>query len=278
MNRYSAFEGGTFQPEYYSRQAQAILNERFALFSHSLAEALPDFRFLVRLHVWYEVLANTARPAGDLRDIGAAAYGISEMLEVIKMWDEQDAHRADERGIDQDYAMSGLLGVPTFFIELLHDISLLREQFVTLRLDPEKIAAKRYLRQVQELEVRIQQARPRRLLLPPCAEREQQTHQAVSVRFFDLFRLACSIHLLVELRGMPIAQPAIQARVREMVSLLGNIEQSELLTCLRLLAGLTSSRLKLQYFRHLCVLYWCSSSYRHRQSQCPVQKARQYLE
>lgn len=50
----------------------------------------------------------------------------------------------------------------------------------------------------------------------------------MSVRFFDLFRLAASIHLLTELQNMSPNEPAIQFRVAEMVGLLGNIEQSEL--------------------------------------------------
>lgn len=198
-----------------------MFNERFALFSSSrFTDALPDFRFLVRLHVYYEVLANASRPAGDLRDVVTGQYGLSWMLEIIKGWDAEELQRVGKNGIDQDYAMTGCLGVPTFFIELLNDISVTREAS-----EPDNGLP--YWQRVQELERRIQQARPTRLMLPPCAERERQTHQAVSVRFFDLFRLACSIHLLIELRGMPCAHPAIQARVVEMVKLLGHIEQSE---------------------------------------------------
>jgi hypothetical protein len=64
--------------------------------------------------------------------------------------------------------------------------------------------------------------------LPPVVATEVQLHRAVSVRFFDLFRLATSIHLLTELQGMSANEKPIQLRVQEMVNLLYNIEQSRL--------------------------------------------------
>ena len=230
--RYSTFEGGTSQPQSYSRQAQGIISERFELFYIDYMEAQPDFRFLVRLHVWYEVVANISRPDVNLRDPGSGQHTLSKLIKVIKAWDKQEEQDVGTSGVYPRYAMSGLLGVPTFFIELLHHISQLAEekhslaQPVQARSDAQE-RIQSFHGEIQELEVRIQQARPGKLILPPLVEHERQLHKAVSIRFFDLFRLACSVHLLVELRDMPSDAPAIQARVKEMVSLLGNIEQSK---------------------------------------------------
>lgn len=197
-------------------------------------QALPDLRFLVRLHVWYEVLANVSRMPGDLRAVSRpeGKYSLAMLIRIIKHWDR--AEQEEEEECKSNYAMSGMLGVPTFFIELLNDISQLSEEKFQLSqqrlpLESMREAAKTYLGKVQALESRIQEARPGKLVLPPLVRHENQVHKAVSVRFFDLFRLACSIHLLIELRGLRSDASSIQARVREMVNLLGNIEQSECL-------------------------------------------------
>ena len=63
-------------------------------------------------------------------------------------------------------------------------------------------------------------------MLPPVIANEAQLHRAISVRFFDLFRLAISIHLLTELQGMSPNERAIQLRAAEIVNILGNVEQS----------------------------------------------------
>lgn len=55
LSLYYAFDSGTAQPQHFSRKAQSIINDRLELLSHDVLQASSDFRFLVRLHVWYEV-------------------------------------------------------------------------------------------------------------------------------------------------------------------------------------------------------------------------------
>jgi hypothetical protein len=55
LSLYYAFDSGTAQPQHFSRRAQSIINERFELLGPDFVHAYSDFRFLVRLHVWYEV-------------------------------------------------------------------------------------------------------------------------------------------------------------------------------------------------------------------------------
>jgi hypothetical protein len=55
LSLYYAFDSGTAQPQHFSRRAQSIINERLDLLGYSVLQASTDFRFLVRLHVWYEV-------------------------------------------------------------------------------------------------------------------------------------------------------------------------------------------------------------------------------
>jgi hypothetical protein len=190
-------------------------------------------------------MANVSRTPGDLRDMDCGQYTLSYLISIIELWDAQEEQSAGISGINEYYVMTGCVGVPTFFISLLNDISLLKEEqhnILSMTNEPisdahdaTAIAAARknliskHTRKIRDLECKIQFARPGRLLLPPIVANESQLHRAVSVRFFDLFRLAASIHLLVELQGTPVNDPAIQLRTSEMVNLLGNIEQSEFL-------------------------------------------------
>ena len=270
--RYSVFDAGTTQPQHFSQRAQGIINARFDLLSAPAASqrtgASADFRFLVRLHVVYEVLANLSRRPGDLRSVSSGKYTLSTLLQIIEQWDQEEERRAGLSGFNyEDYTMTGLLGIPTFFVSLLNEITQLKEEQHALRLqevaaslpvegdgqvqmsaggakDEEgehttanppappsptevRAAQSKLTQKIRDLESKIQFARPGRLLLPPSVAREAQVHRAVSVRFFDLFRLGTSIHLLLELHEVAPNDEAIQARVGEIVNLLGNIEQSE---------------------------------------------------
>lgn len=138
LSLYYAFDSGTTQSQHFSRRAQGIINERLEQLrntdGHSssingfLDGAGPDFRFLVRCHVWYEVLANLSRLPGDLRDLEAGKFTLTALLAIIERWDVQEEKQAGLSGINRDYAMTGLNGVPTFFIGLLNDITLLKEE------------------------------------------------------------------------------------------------------------------------------------------------------
>lgn len=183
-------------------------------------------------------MANISRRPGDLRDMPCGRYTLSFLISIIERWDSQEEKAAGLSGVNPDYVMNGCVGVPTFFISLLNDISLLKEEqhnILQIRaegldeasLNMRKAVISKHSRKIRDLECKIQFARPGRLLLPPVVANELQLHRAVSVRFFDLFRLAASIHLLTELQGTPVNDPAIQLRAAEMVNLLGNIEQSE---------------------------------------------------
>jgi hypothetical protein len=55
LSLYYSFDSGTSQSQHFSRRAQGIINERMALLGKQYIHAAPDFKFLVRLHVWYEV-------------------------------------------------------------------------------------------------------------------------------------------------------------------------------------------------------------------------------
>lgn len=242
-------------------------------------------------------MANISRRAGDLRDMSCGQYTISHLLSIIEKWDVQEEKAAALSGVNADFIMTGCVGVPTFFISLLNDISLLKEEQYNILAIPvqnldeqgrliRKVIISKHTSKIRDLEFKIQYARPGRLLVPPIVANELALHRAVSVRFFDLFRLAASIHLLSELQGTPINDPAVQLRTTEMVKLLGNIEQSELMpwgnypiirnAYLRPCACL--DRLKLQYFRNLGILHcWCSFKQPHG-SHCSTSTVGQYLE
>ncbi|KAL7009961.1 hypothetical protein EMMF5_000870 [Cystobasidiomycetes sp. EMM_F5] len=228
----------TQQSQHFSRRAQSIINDRFERLGQNILQANPDFKFLVRLHVWYEVMANLARRPGDLRDLSPGIYTLGVLIDIIEQWDMQEERLAGLSSVTENYVNLGLQGVPTFFIALLNDISILKEEQVALlssdvqSLDEVTNAARQALiskhsRKIRDLECKIQFARPGRLVLPPVVANEAQIHRAVSVRFFDLFRLAASIHLLTELQGMAPNDSPVQMRITEMVNLLSNIEQSE---------------------------------------------------
>lgn len=182
-------------------------------------------------------MANISRRAGDLRDMACGQYTLTYLISIIEQWDAQEEKAAGLSGVNPDYVMTGCVGVPTFFISLLNDIMRLKEEQHSIMQIPienldeagqavRKAVISKHSRKIRDLECKIQFARPGRLLLPPVVANELQIHRAVSVRFFDLFRLAASIHLLTELQGTPVNDPAIQLRTTEMVNLLGNIEQS----------------------------------------------------
>lgn len=238
LSLYYAFDAGTQQSQHFSRRAQSIINDRFERLGQNILQANPDFKFLVRLHVWYEVMANLARRPGDLRDLSPGIYTLGVLIDIIEQWDMQEERLAGLSSVTENYVNLGLQGVPTFFIALLNDISILKEEQVALlssdvqSLDEVTNAARQALiskhsRKIRDLECKIQFARPGRLVLPPVVANEAQIHRAVSVRFFDLFRLAASIHLLTELQGMAPNDSPVQMRITEMVNLLSNIEQSE---------------------------------------------------
>jgi hypothetical protein len=187
-------------------------------------------------------MANISRRPGDLRDMACGQYTLTNLIALIERWDSQEEKAAGLSGVNPDFIMNGCVGVPTFFISLLNDISLLKEEQHSILSVPQeglneqgqamrKAVISKHTRKIRDLECKIQFARPGRLLLPPIVANELQLHRAVSVRFFDLFRLAASIHLLTELQGTPVNDPAIQLRTTEMVNLLGNIEQSKLQSC-----------------------------------------------
>lgn len=182
-------------------------------------------------------MANISRRPGDLRDMDCGRYTLTYLISIIEHWDNQEEKAAGLSGVNPDYIMTGCVGVPTFFVSLLNDITLLKdEQHAIVKIPTEgldeaglvtrKALISKHTRRIRDLECKIQFARPGRLLLPPIVANELQLHRAVSVRFFDLFRLAASIHLLTELQGTNVNDPAIQLRASEMVNLLGNIEQS----------------------------------------------------
>lgn len=297
LSLYYAFDSGTSQSQHFSRRAQDIINGRLEMMGTNYLDAGPDFKFLVRCHVWYEVLANLSRMPGDLRDLECGRYDLATLIGIIEQWDQLEEKDAGLSGINPNYSMTGLNGVPTFFISLLNDITMLKEEQSALysvradTLDEAGQAARQALiskhkRKIRDLvsfgelvasgsvqwlmrdgsslqECKIQFARPGRLVLPPTVAGEVQLHRAVSVRFFDLFRLAASIHLLTELQGMPSNDVAIQQRVSEMASLLSNIEQSESVgdsepstvndpNCFAFFA---LPRLKLQFFGDVGVLH-----------------------
>jgi hypothetical protein len=183
-------------------------------------------------------MANISRRAGDLRDMACGQYTLSHLLSIVQKWDIQEERAAALSGVNPEFIMTGCVGVPTFFVSLLNDISLLKEEQHTIlsipigNLDEQgrflrKVIISKHTSKIRDLECKIQFARPGRLLVPPIVANELALHRAVSVRFFDLFRLAASIHLLSELQGTPVNDSAIQLRTTEMVNLLGNIEQSE---------------------------------------------------
>lgn len=213
-------------------------------------------------------MANISRRAGDLRDMACGQYTLTYLISIIEQWDAQEEKAAGLSGVNPDYVMTGCVGVPTFFISLLNDIMRLKEEQHSIMQIPienldeagqavRKAVISKHSRKIRDLECKIQFARPGRLLLPPVVANELQIHRAVSVRFFDLFRLAASIHLLTELQGTPVNDPAIQLRTTEMVNLLGNIEQSKfILACmLRMNADGLPRRLELQHLGNLGFLH-----------------------
>lgn len=140
LSLYYAFDSGTSQSQHFSRRAQSIINDRFELLGAEYLKAYPDFRFLVRLHVWYEVLANLACRPGELRDMAPGKYTLPYLIGIIEQWDAQEEKNAGLSGVNPDYSMLGLLGVPTFFIRLLCEITFLKEeQAALLGIDAENL-------------------------------------------------------------------------------------------------------------------------------------------
>lgn len=77
-------------------------------------------------------MANLARKPGDLRDMAPGPYTLSVLIGIIEKWDEIEEKDAGLSGINGNYAMLGMMGVPTFFISLLHEIALLKEEQAAL--------------------------------------------------------------------------------------------------------------------------------------------------
>ena len=244
LSLYYAFDAGTQQSQHFSQRAHGIINDRLDGLEATSMNANPDFKFLVRLHVWYEVIANLARRPGELREMPAGKYDLAALLHVIEQWDAAEEQSAGLSSVREHYVGLGLQGVPTFFISLLNEVTVIKEEQHQLQLEiadscisgrstkSRKQIELMHARKIRDLESKLQFARPGRLCVPSVVANESQLHRAVSVRFFDLFRLAASIHLLTELQGMASNDAAIQLRITEMVNLLSNIEQSQFTVCL----------------------------------------------
>ena len=79
-----------------------------------------------------KVLANLARKPGELRDMAAGPYPLSVLIRIVGKWDNIEEKSAGLSGINADYTMLGLLGIPTFFIALLNEITMMKEEQVAL--------------------------------------------------------------------------------------------------------------------------------------------------
>jgi Zn-dependent M16 (insulinase) family peptidase len=79
-----------------------------------------------------KVMANLARKAGDLRDMASGPYTLSVLIDIIEKWDAIEEKDAGLSGINGNYTMLGMMGVPTFFVALLNEITLLKEEQAAL--------------------------------------------------------------------------------------------------------------------------------------------------
>ena len=78
------------------------------------------------------MLANLSRKPDDLRDLVPGKYTLSVLIQIIEKWDTKEEIAAGLSGLHPDYTMLGLLGIPTFFVALLNEITLLKEEQIKI--------------------------------------------------------------------------------------------------------------------------------------------------
>jgi len=202
-------------------KAQHLLNVRLATLDIP-AQADADLRFLVRLHVSYEVLAKLGRQPGIPRDLGCGAWTPELLLALCQAWEDEETGGGGLSGIWPEYEMTGLFGVHLQFYLLHARIAKLLDQRVALTAAGVDVAV--LAPAVRNLQSQTEFMRPGRVFIPPEYAGRATRVRTVTALFFDLARLAAQVHILLVLADASLHGETVQRKVKEMVALLKKVD------------------------------------------------------